>query len=369
MKIGILGTRGIPNNYGGFEQCAEYLAAGLTKRGHDVTVYSSHKHTYREDEWNGVKIIHCNDPEHKFGTFGQFIYDLNCILDARKRKFDIILQLGYSSSSIWGWLLPRRPVITTNMDGLEWKRSKFSKPVRLFLRFAERLGVCFSDYLISDSPGIQSHLRRKYNRGSVYIPYGAVPVMSPDPASLTDYGVTPGSYLILVARMEPENNIQTIIDGVIESGTDMPLLVVGGLKNNYSKQLLAKYAGVRNIIFPGAIYDAGVLNALRYHSALYFHGHSVGGTNPSLLEAMACHCLICANENEFNRAVLGGDAYYFTTSRDISGLLKTKTYLSSSDEGYRDRNIKKIEEVFNWERIVDSYENHFFEIQTKQQVK
>src|ERR1700761_6832335 len=96
MKIGILGTRGIPNRYGGFEQCAEYLALGLTARGHEVWVYNAHNHEYRASTWNGVNIIHCNDPEHKMGTAGQFIYDYNCIKDARKRGFDILLQLGYT---------------------------------------------------------------------------------------------------------------------------------------------------------------------------------------------------------------------------------------------------------------------------------
>src|SRR5690606_25316653 len=138
MKIAIVGARGIPNFYGGFEQFAEYLSLGLVQKGHDVTVYNSHTHPYQEPTWNGVKIIHCKDPEDKIGTAGQFIYDLNCIRDARKRDYDIILQLGYTSSSIWGWLMPRRKsIVTTNMDGLEWKRTKYSKKVQKFLLFAE----------------------------------------------------------------------------------------------------------------------------------------------------------------------------------------------------------------------------------------
>ena len=179
MKIGIIGTRGIPNYYGGFEQFAEYLSVDLVKAGHEVFVYNSHSHPFQESNWNGVNIIHCNDPEDKMGTAGQFIYDLNCILDSRKRKFDIILQLGYTSSSIWGWLLPSKSIIVTNMDGLEWKRSKYSKPVQKFLQFAEYLGVKFSDHLIADSVGIQSYLKEKYKKDSVYIPYGANVFNSP----------------------------------------------------------------------------------------------------------------------------------------------------------------------------------------------
>ncbi len=188
MRIAIIGTRGIPNHYGGFEQCAEYLALGLVKKNYDVLVYSSHNHPYKEDNWQGVQIVHCYDPEYKWGTAGQFIYDLNCIRDARKRNFDIILQLGYTSSSVWGPLLPRKnTIITTNMDGLEWKRTKFSPSVKKFLRYAEKLGVKYSDYLISDSIGIQDYLKETYNKDSTFIAYGAELFTDPQISVLNDY--------------------------------------------------------------------------------------------------------------------------------------------------------------------------------------
>ena len=158
MNIAIIGTRGIPNYYGGFEQCAEYLSVGLVRKGHKVTVYNSHAHPYKKSKWRGVHIIHCRDPENKIGTIGQFIYDFNCIRDLGKRKYDIVLQLGYTSSSVWGRLMPKKTIVTTNMDGLEWKRSKYSKEVKKFLLYAEKLAVKFSDYLISDSIGIQTYL-------------------------------------------------------------------------------------------------------------------------------------------------------------------------------------------------------------------
>ena len=174
ISIAIIGTRGIPNNYGGFEQFAEYLSVGLVQRGCKVTVYNSHSHPFQDKTWNGVDIVHCNDPENKYGTIGQFIYDFNCILDTRRKSYDIILQLGYTSSSIWWRLLPKRKtIITTNMDGLEWKRTKFSKPTQLFLRFAEKLAIKHSDYLISDSIGIQKHISDSYGMESTYIPYGS----------------------------------------------------------------------------------------------------------------------------------------------------------------------------------------------------
>ena len=171
MKVAILGTRGIPNNYGGFEQFAQYLSEGLANEGVNVTVYSIHSHPYKKEKWNGVSIIHCNNPEDKFGSFGQFIYDFNCISHARRQNYDVILILGYTSSSVWSFYYPKKKsIIVTNMDGLEWKRTKYSKHVRKFLKYAEKLAVIYSDYLVADSIGIQNHLLREYKRESKYIP-------------------------------------------------------------------------------------------------------------------------------------------------------------------------------------------------------
>ncbi|HEY6899962.1 MAG TPA: DUF1972 domain-containing protein, partial [Puia sp.] len=157
LRIAIMGTRGIPNHYGGFEQLAEHLAPGLVAMGHAVTVYSSHNHPCQVKEWKGVNIVHCYDPEYWMGSAGQFIYDLNCIMDVRKKKFDVLLQLGYTSSSVWGSLFPPGALVLYNMDGLEWQRAKYSKLTRRFLLFAEKLAVRYSHYRISDSPVIQQY--------------------------------------------------------------------------------------------------------------------------------------------------------------------------------------------------------------------
>ena len=361
MKIAIIGTRGIPNHYGGFEQFAEYLAKGLVERGHDITVYNSHSHPYQESEWNGVKLVHCNDPEDKWGTAGQFIYDLNCIRHARKQSYQIILQLGYTSSTVWGWLLPRKnTVITTNMDGLEWKRTKYSKPVRAFIKKAEYLGTVFSDYWISDSLGIQDYLLKEYNVKSTYIPYGAFPFESPDPDILTSYRLKQYGYNMLIARLEPENNVDTILEGVSKSDSKLPFLVVGKHATTYGEYLKTKYAAFDQIKFVGGIYDIGALNNLRYYSNVYFHGHSVGGTNPSLLEAMASQTLICANFNEFNSTILEKDALYFSNSEEVKVVIDTIE--KKNHVLFVRNNLDKIKNIYEWNNIIDQYENHFRQI-------
>ncbi|HEX9511849.1 MAG TPA: DUF1972 domain-containing protein [Puia sp.] len=357
FRIAILGTRGIPNYYGGFEQLAEHLAPGLVKAGHEVTVYNSHNHPYQGKEWNGVEIRHCYDPEHLLGSAGQFIYDLNCLIDARKRNFDVILQLGYTSSSIWGLLFPSSAMVVYNLDGLEWQRTKYSKLTRRFLLYAEKLAVRFSDCYIADSPVIQSYFQKKYGIESEYIAYGAELFQDTNEGMLREYGVSAGNYFLLMARMEPENNIETILDGFTESNTDKKILVVGNAVNKFGKYLQQKFRGDKRILFSGVIYDQQKIHNLKFFSRLYFHGHSTGGTNPSLLEAMASKALIAAHDNAFNRQVLGKDALYFSGPGDITALVDNIPEGICRECMIR-RNQERIRQEFNWPGIIAHYERY-----------
>ena len=354
MKIGILGTRGIPNAYGGFEQFAQYLAQGLHKKGYTVSVYNSSDHPFQAPEWNGIQLIHCKDWESRIGTAGQFIYDYNCFRDARKRDFDVLLQLGYTSNSVWRRIWPQGPVHMVNMDGLEWKRSKYSRPVRRFLRLAESWAVEHGDILISDSTGIRDYILEKYGKPSFYIPYGAEIPTAYAPSVPGQWGLQAGEYYLVMARMEPENNIEMILQGWLASGKAMPLVLIGNPGNAFGRYLAKKYQHEK-IRFIGAIYDQQTVNALRHYSALYFHGHSVGGTNPSLLEAMACECTIAAHDNVFNRAILAGESWYFSSAGDICTIIDR-----AQDPGIlllrKEKNTEKIREQYNWQKIIDDYE-------------
>jgi hypothetical protein len=360
MRIGIVGIRGIPNQYGGFEQFTEYIAPELVRRGHEVYVYNSSLHPYKESTWNGVHIVTKYDPEDKIGTAGQFIYDLNCILDARQKNFDIILQLGYTSSSIWTSFFPRKAALVTNMDGLEWKRTKYTKPVQRFLRYAERIAALKSDALIADSKGIQSYLYDKYGKASEFIAYGANLFTSPDKNLLYKFGLSEYGYNLVIARMEPENNIETIIKGHILSDVPHKLIIVGGYSNKFGKYLHEKYAG-DSILFVGALYDLELLNNLRFFSSIYFHGHSVGGTNPSLLEAMSSDALIAAHNNIFNKSVLEEDAFYFSDDRDVADILNRR--IQKEDfRNFLENNTKKIETSYSWKQIASSLENYLLHV-------
>lgn len=354
MKIAILGTRGVPNYYGGFEQFAEFFSVYLANKGHEVYCYNSHNHPFQEKTFNGVHIIHQHDPEYKYGTFGQFIYDYNCIIDARKRDFDIILQLGYTSNSIWFFLMPKKAINIINMDGLEWKRSKYSWPVQQFLKVAEWLAAKSGDYLVADSIGIQSFLKKKYKKESTYIAYGAHLFDSPNDDVLKQYQVEPGNYNMIMARFEPENNLDMVLEGVALNNEDQtPILVIGKHETKYGAYLKDKFKNNSNIRFIGGVYNLEHLNNLRYYSNLYFHGHSVGGTNPSLLEAMASQALIIAHNNDFNKGVLKENAYYFSNPSEVKKILNT---IKKSDNlHFIKNNYQAIANDFNWEKINGDY--------------
>lgn len=360
MKIAILGTRGIPNNYGGFEQFAEYISVGLVARGHNVTVYSPHFHAYQTPDFRGVKIRHIFSPEKQIGAAANFIYDFLCLKDALSQNFDIIYEAGYHSNAPSYYLLDKdSPIVITNMDGLEWKRSKWNPITRKLIKALERLAVKKSNYLISDNEGIQEYYKSAFNADSYYIAYGADPVSEYQASALKKYGVKEFEYLLLIARLEPENNIETILDGHVLSGAAYPFLVIGNKETKYARYLTKKYMNT-TIQFIGGVYNKEDLDSLRKYSLAYFHGHSVGGTNPSLLEAMASESFIVAHNNIFNRSVLTSNALYFSSPKDVSSIIRQ---LNSQNKDERkvfvDNNKTLIAEKYSWAHIIDLHEDLF----------
>ena len=246
------------------------------------------------------------------------------------------------------------------MDGLEWKRTKFSTKVQKFLQWAESLAVKKSDHLVSDSIGIENYLKKKYKVESTYIPYGSHLFNDENISVLDKYNVKSYKYNMLIARLEPENSIEIILDGVVKANNNMPFLVIGKHETKFGEYLKNKFKDHAYIRFVGGVYDINVLNNLRYFSNLYFHGHTVGGTNPSLLEAMASSALICANDNEFNSTILGEDAFYFTDTDDVANVLTNVAHNTYSIKIKNNR--VKITDLYTWEKIVDEYEKLFLDL-------
>lgn len=368
MKIAFVSTRGIPNNYGGFEQFAEYISVGLVERGHEVTVYSPHYHPYQEKEYKGVRIKHIYSPEQWMGgSVGSFFYDYSCLKDALKKEdFDIIYEAGYTS------IIPayirfnvkdiKSPIFTTNMDGLEYKRTKFNPLVRKFVFWEEKMAVKHSHYLIADNMGIQDYYKEKYGKESKFLAYGADIHDDWDENLLKEFGLEANGYYLIVARLEPENNLVMAIEGYLKSKENgkRPLIIVGKTNTPHGKELVKKYGQEKSVRFLGGIYDFKKLDSVRHFSYAYFHGHSVGGTNPSLLEAMASGCFMLANDNVFNRAVLKENARYYGNEEDVCRLL------NQIDDEVKDgkdllvkRNWEEIKTVYSWEKLIDEHEKYF----------
>ena len=376
MKIAFVSTRGIPNNYGGFEQFAEYISVGMAQRGHEVVVYSPKFHPYQESTYKGVRIKHIYSPETWMGSsVGSFFYDFASLRDALKKEdFDIIYEAGYTSiipAYIWFNVKKRkRPIFTTNMDGLENKRSKFSPMVRRFLDWEEKMAVKYSHYLIADNMGIHDYYKEKYDKESKFLAYGADIHDDFNADYLKEFGLQPEEYYILIARLEPENNIVMAIEGYLHSKENgrRPLIVVGKTNTPHGKELVEKYGNERNVEFVGGIYDFKKLDSVRHFSKAYFHGHSVGGTNPSLLEAMAAGCFIFAHDNIFNRAVLEENAFYYPSADKVAEYLnRIDTIAEGSKIQYTARNIEVIRNEYSWESLIDKHEKYFYWLLSQKQ--
>jgi glycosyltransferase involved in cell wall biosynthesis len=313
-RIAILGSRGIPNAYGGFEWLAEKLALYFSASGHQVLVSRSSRHPDKDTSAANLDIVNIFDPP--IGAAGQFIYDLLSIMKTRKWKPDAILLLGYTSSAIWSNLLPGNCQIVQHMDGLEWKREKYTAPVRRFLRWSERTAASAADILIADHPVIHSYLTEKYPLAQItYIAYGEDDTsVTPEPPEHWKDRI----FDLVMARLEPENQIETIIKGWIQANSPAELIIAGSTDTNHGRFLKKKYCQTPNIQFIGSVFKKEHALWLRKNCRYYLHGHSAGGTNPSLIQVLSHHRRVLAHRNPFNQYL--ADMYGFPTFRNADEL-------------------------------------------------
>ena len=355
-SIAVLGTRGIPAKYGGFETFAEALAIGLVQKGCTVTVFCEQGDEEPFDTYNGVHLVRIRAP--RLGPLSTIVFDLKCLLAARS-GFDIVYMLGYGAAPFCAIprLFGRR--VWINMDGVEWRRSKWSWAGRTYLRIMERVAVMVASRVIADAAAIRDHLEARYGRlpNCDVIPYGAHVASGADVSALAKFGnLTPGEYYLVVCRLEPENHVREIIEGFAASGSPYPLVIVGGTAepNPYVRTLLGLQSG--HVRFVGAIYDQVLLGALRFHSRAYIHGHSVGGTNPSLLEAMGAGNVVVAHDNPFNREVLGEGGRYFAGPAQLADAIRQLDNLDGAERRAISGRVRaRVTESYSWQKIVDDY--------------
>lgn len=352
----ILGIRGIPAAHGGFETFAERLVLFLRDHGWSITVYCQGSKSGRRetDTWEGIHRIHI--PVKRMGSIGTIEFDMKCVIDV-KNVPGVILTLGYNTGFLSSWIRLTGRTNYINMDGLEWKRDKYGLGPRAYLWINERLAAYSGTRLIADHPVIADHLATRISRKKIaVIPYGGELISKADEGLLQPLGLERDCFMTLIARPVPENSVLEIVRAFSSEPRGAKLAVLG--KYDRSDPYLAAVldAASDEVVFLGAIYDKQQLAALRLFSIAYLHGHRVGGTNPSLVEALGAGNAVIAHDNPFNRWVVGDAGLFFADQQacadHISTLLSAPARRADMSAHARERWAVE----FTWDKVLASYE-------------
>jgi len=359
-SLSILGTRGIPASYGGFETFAEKLSLYLCGRGWNITVYCQGYGPYKfcRDTWCGINLVKISLPLN--GARGSILFDLLSAWHAAKAQ-GAVLVLGYNTAIFSLFYRLRRKPHIINMDGLEWQRDKWSLPAKTWLYLNERAGCLLANHLVADHPVIATHLGTRVRTEKIsMIPYGADEPADADLKIFADLGVEKGQYALIVARPEPENSILEMVQAFSARPRNVKMLVLGRFDESSSRYHRAVIAAASDeVLFPGAIYDKKQLAALRMYNVLYLHGHRVGGTNPSLVEALAAGSPVLAHDNSFNRWVAGSAAAYFNDVKECDRQLNLLLPDVSRLEIMAEASLTRFRSKFRWSAVLDDYETLF----------
>jgi len=376
QTIAILGTRGIPAKYGGFETAAETIALGLKAEGFNVLVACEANGPGRHLKprfFNGLELVYF-PVNNALRPLSEILYDVRSLIFLGTRS-DALYMFGYGAGLfLWITKLLRKPLIV-NCDGMEWMRPKFNRVARFLLRLSERFGLMTSDVIVADSKAVARYVEMVYRRQSVYLPYGTPLDKGPpswDPQLLERWHsglsarIRPDDYFLVLCRLEPDNNVDRIVEGFKMSRTRRSLLLVGPcISKGYLSRLMEAARGDPRIMIAGPLYERGTKDMLRWHCAGYLHGHMVGGTNPSLLEALAAGNVVIGTDVEFNREVIGNEgnlpAFFFRPDpASVAQVIDAVDGdLISLRRSARIWGPARIRDAYNWDDIIRGYKALF----------
>ncbi|MDR0834536.1 MAG: DUF1972 domain-containing protein [Candidatus Symbiothrix sp.] len=364
MTIAIVGIQGLPNNYGGFETLSEYLVKYLAK-DIEFTVYcSSVDLSTSLSMYNGARLKYIPISSH--GAKG-ILYDCVALIDAVKSKFDVILILGFGPGLVMPFLSKKtRARIILNFGGLDWKRDKWGRVARRIIRLSEKLLVGNSALVISDNLKIQDYVFETYHKKSELIAYGGDQVETkPLTGELVEhYPFLKTKYAFIVTRIQSDNNIEMMLNAFIQADK-YPFVVVGNWNaSNYGQKTKAKYSNIKPVILLDAIYDREILDVLRSNCYIYVHGHSAGGTNPSLCEAMYLELPVFAFASGYNEETTHHQALYFRDSEELKELI-----LNINETHFQEmkKELKVVAtQHYCWNVIANQYKDQFLKIVNKQ---
>lgn len=358
MRIALLGTRGIPANYGGFETFAEELSVRLVERGHYVTVYCRQQNC--SDEYRGVHLRHLPTVRHKY--FDTVVHTalstLDLLLHGLARRFDVILYCNAANAifALWPRLLGMPTLI--NVDGVERHRKKWNRIAKEYYRLSEWIATWSAARVITDAGKIREYYYRTYGKDSTFIPYGAEVGAVPESNLVRALGLEPGKYVLYVSRLEPENNALLVRRSFERVESDFKLVIVGDAPyaDVYIQEV--KRTGDERILFPGAIYGEGY-KQLQSHCHAYVQATEVGGTHPALIEAMGRGALVLYLDTPESREVAGDAAIRFE-SADLPEKLQWAVGVPRSErDAWGQKAMRRVEALYSWKAVTDAYEELF----------
>ncbi|HJE23679.1 MAG TPA: DUF1972 domain-containing protein [Methylorubrum populi] len=365
--VAILGTRGVPAAHGGFETLAERLALHLARRGWPVTVYCQHEvervtRRFEISQWRGVERVHVAVSQK--GPAATLAFDAHCTLHAARRNA-ICLVLGYNGAVFLPLLRLRGRKVLTNMDGIEWRRPKWNGAVRSYFWVSEWIAAWTSHRLIADHPAIADHLATRRPRRSIAtIPYGGDPVEKASTAPLAALGLVPDGYFVSIARIEPDNTILPIVRAFSRRRRGMRLVVVGQLDAGNAYHRAVRAAAGDEVLFPGAIYDPVTVQALRFHARAYLHGHTVGGTNPSLVESLWAGNAVIAHANLYNAWTAGPAQFAFHDEDGLEAAIEHALHHPEQLGPAREAARRQAALHFEWGDVLARYEAELLALAT-----
>ena len=355
-RVGIIGSAGIPANYGGFETLVENLVKELKNDFRFIVYCSSFSYDVKRAEYQNARLIYI--PVKANGR-SSILYDVFSIIHAIN-KVDILVVLGVGGAFLFPLIrLFSNKILVVNIDGLEWKRQKWGPFAKVYLRIQERIAVKFAHKVIADNEAIQSYILSHYNRSSLYAPYGSNhATFNPlNESTKTDLNIKGSDYFFSVCRIEPENNIHLVLDA-FSTIPELRLIIVGNWKSSkYGRSLLSTYKDCPRISMLDPIYDLPRLDELRSNCLAYVHGHNAGGTNPSLVEAMNLGLAVIAWDVNYNRYTTENKALFFRSTSELKEIL-TRIKGNDFDLKLIAQNLRKVAQTrYQWHTVARQYQS------------
>ena len=355
MRIAMVGTRGVPARYGGFETAVEEVGKRLVERGHEVVVYcrtSGDRGAARPSSYLGMDLVHL--PAARLRALETLSHTALSIGHLLRHRTDAAIVFNAANAPFLPFLRAARIPVATHVDGLEWKRAKWGPNGQRYYRMAEAMAVRWSDALIADAQGIADYYVQEFAAPTSLLSYGA-PLISPGSHRLAELGLEAGGYHLAVARFEPENHVDVIVDGYRRSSAGKPLVVVGSAPYSDAYTQHVHALADERVRFLGGVWDQEQLDQLYANCFTYLHGHSVGGTNPSLLRAVGAGAAVIAFDVDFNREVVAEAGRYFRDASDVADRV-TEAEGDPTAVLLDGKRSRELAEGYDWDDVADGYE-------------